>query len=178
MCLPRRAPPIRMYFDSDGEAESLPPTSLLSHHLCGRPQRQYRGWQPIVGAITEKKQAETHCKVIDQALAADMADPRFKKAPAVLLHCPRRAGEQVSPASPERRKRAMVVKRLAPLLLGVVTSLVKRQPAGQQTVPKEKSDRKQTWTDRFLTVRRGDRPYGYHRQCHLSGGRLFLGLNS
>ena len=33
-----------VYFDSDGEAGKFTTNILcLSHHLCGRPQRQYRG---------------------------------------------------------------------------------------------------------------------------------------
>ena len=73
MCLPRRAPPIRMcILPSDGEAGKFTsnifayPTTYVvdrSGNIVG---------EPIVGAITEKKQAETLQKLIDQALAADM----------------------------------------------------------------------------------------------------------
>ena len=61
-----------VYFDSDGEAGKFvenvfayPTTYVVdrSGNIVG---------EPIVGAITEKKQAETLQKLIDQALAADM----------------------------------------------------------------------------------------------------------
>lgn len=61
-----------VYFDSDGEAGKFTtnifayPTTYVvdrSDNIVG---------EPIVGAITEKKQAETLQKLIDQALAADM----------------------------------------------------------------------------------------------------------
>ena len=61
-----------VYFDSDGEAGKFTanifayPTTYVvdrSGNIVG---------DPIVGAITEKKQAETLQKLIDQALAADM----------------------------------------------------------------------------------------------------------
>ena len=61
-----------VYFDSDGEAGKFttnifayPTTYVVDHsgNIVG---------EPIVGAITEKKQAETLQKLIDQALAADM----------------------------------------------------------------------------------------------------------
>ena len=61
-----------VYFDSDGEAGKFTtnifayPTTYVvdrSGNIVGKP---------IVGAITEKKQAETLQKLIDQALAADM----------------------------------------------------------------------------------------------------------
>ena len=61
-----------VYFDSDGEAGKFTtnifayPTNYVvdrSGNIVG---------DPIVGAITEKKQAETLQKLIDQALAADM----------------------------------------------------------------------------------------------------------
>ena len=61
-----------VYFDSDGEAGKFTsnifayPTTYVvdrSGNIVG---------EPIVGAITEKKQAETLQKLIDQALAADM----------------------------------------------------------------------------------------------------------
>mgnify|MGYP002580401774 CR=1 FL=1 len=61
-----------VYFDSDGEAGKFAanifayPTTYVvdrSGNIVG---------EPIVGAITEKKQAETLQKLIDQALAADM----------------------------------------------------------------------------------------------------------
>ena len=62
-----------VYFDSDGEAGKFTsnifayPTTYVvdrSGNIVG---------EPIVGAITEKKQAETLQKLIDQALAADMS---------------------------------------------------------------------------------------------------------
>lgn len=61
-----------VYFPSDGEAGKFtanifayPTTYVVDHsgNIVG---------EPIVGAITEKKQAETLQKLIDQALAADM----------------------------------------------------------------------------------------------------------
>ena len=61
-----------VYFDSDGEAGKFTtnvfayPTTYVvdrSGNIVG---------EPIVGAVTEKKQAETLQKLIDQALAADM----------------------------------------------------------------------------------------------------------
>ena len=61
-----------VYFPSDGEAGKFTaniftyPTTYVvdrSGNIVG---------EPIVGAITEKKQAETLQKLIDQALAADM----------------------------------------------------------------------------------------------------------
>ena len=61
-----------VYFASDGEAGKFttnifayPTTYVVDHsgNIVG---------EPIVGAITEKKQAETLQKLIDQALAADM----------------------------------------------------------------------------------------------------------
>ena len=61
-----------VYFDSDGEAGKFttnifayPTTSVVdrSGNIVG---------EPIVGAITEKKQAETLQKLIEQALAADV----------------------------------------------------------------------------------------------------------
>ena len=61
-----------VYFDSDGEAGKFtanifayPTTYVIDRNgnIVG---------EPIVGAITEKKQAETLQKLIDQALAADM----------------------------------------------------------------------------------------------------------
>ena len=61
-----------VYFDSDSEAGKFatsifayPTTYVVDHsgNIVG---------DPIVGAITEKKQAETLQKLIDQALAADM----------------------------------------------------------------------------------------------------------
>ena len=61
-----------VYFDSDGEAGKFttnifayPTTYVVDHsgNIVG---------EPIVGAITEKKQAETLQKLIEQALAADM----------------------------------------------------------------------------------------------------------
>ena len=61
-----------VYFDSDGEAGKFtsnifayPTTYVVDRNgnIVG---------EPIVGAVTEKKQAETLQKLIDQALAADL----------------------------------------------------------------------------------------------------------
>ena len=94
-----------VYFDSDGEAGKFT-TNIFAYPTTYVVDRSGNiVGEPIVGAITEKKQAETLQKLIDQALAADMADPRFKSACYAPLHCPRRARGGVSPDSPERRKR-------------------------------------------------------------------------
>ena len=73
MCLPRRAPPIRTcIFDSDGEAGKFT-TNIFAYPTTYVVDRSGNiVGEPIVGAITEKKQAETLQKLIDQALAADM----------------------------------------------------------------------------------------------------------
>ena len=61
-----------VYFDSDGEAGKFtsnifayPTTYVVDRNgnIVG---------EPIVGAVTDKKQAETLQKLIDQALAADL----------------------------------------------------------------------------------------------------------
>ena len=73
MCLPRRAPPIRMcILTSDGEAGKFT-TNIFAYPTTYVVDRSGNiVGEPIVGAITEKKQAETLQKLIDQALAADM----------------------------------------------------------------------------------------------------------
>ena len=66
-----------VYFDSDGEAGKFtanifayPTTYVIDRNgnIVG---------EPIVGAITEKKQAETLQKLIEQTLAADMGSPEI-----------------------------------------------------------------------------------------------------
>ena len=73
MCLPRRAPPIRMcILTSDSEAGKFT-TNIFAYPTTYVVDRSGNiVGEPIVGAITEKKQAETLQKLIDQALAADM----------------------------------------------------------------------------------------------------------
>ena len=95
-----------VYFDSDGEAGKFT-TNIFAYPTTYVVDRSGNiVGEPIVGAITEKKQAETLQKLIDQALAADMGCPEIKKSACCApLHCPRRARGGVSPASPERRKR-------------------------------------------------------------------------
>ena len=61
-----------VYFDSDGEAGKFT-TSIFAYPTTYVVDRSGNiVGEPIVGAITEKKQAETLQKLIDQALAADM----------------------------------------------------------------------------------------------------------
>ena len=61
-----------VYFDSDGEAGKFT-TNIFAYPTTYVVDRSGNiGGEPIVGAITEKKQAETLQKLIDQALAADM----------------------------------------------------------------------------------------------------------
>ena len=61
-----------VYFDSDGEAGKVT-TSIGAYPTTYVVDRNGNiVGDPIVGAITEKKQAETLQKLIDQALAADM----------------------------------------------------------------------------------------------------------
>ena len=61
-----------VYFDSDGEAGKFT-TSIFAYPTTYVIDRSGNiVGEPIVGAITEKKQAETLQKLIDQALAADM----------------------------------------------------------------------------------------------------------
>ena len=71
-----------VYFDSDGEAGKFtanifayPTTYVIDRNgnIVG---------EPIVGAITEKNQAETLQKLIDQALAADMGGEKSKRCSA------------------------------------------------------------------------------------------------
>ena len=61
-----------VYFDSDSEAGKFA-TSIFAYPTTYVVDRSGNiVGEPIVGAITEKKQAETLQKLIDQALAADM----------------------------------------------------------------------------------------------------------
>ena len=61
-----------VYFDSDGEAGKFT-TNIFAYPTTYVVDRSGNiVGDPIVGAITEKKQAETLKKLIDQALAADM----------------------------------------------------------------------------------------------------------
>ena len=61
-----------VYFDSDGEAGKFT-TNILAYPTTYVVDRSGNiVGDPIVGAITEKKQAETLQKLIDQTLAADM----------------------------------------------------------------------------------------------------------
>lgn len=63
---------LNVYFDSDGEAGKFT-TSIFAYPTTYVVDRSGNiVGEPIVGAITEKKQAETLQKLIDQALAADM----------------------------------------------------------------------------------------------------------
>lgn len=61
-----------VYFDSDGEAGKFT-TNIFAYPTTYVVDRSGNiVGEPIVGAITEKKQVETLQKLIDQALAADM----------------------------------------------------------------------------------------------------------
>ena len=61
-----------VYFDSDGEAGKFT-TNIFAYPTTYVVDRNGNiVGEPIVGALTEKKQAETLQKLIDQALAADM----------------------------------------------------------------------------------------------------------
>ena len=61
-----------VYFDSDGEAGTFT-TNIFAYPTTYVVDRNGNiVGEPIVGAITEKKQAETLQKLIEQALAADM----------------------------------------------------------------------------------------------------------
>ena len=61
-----------VYFDSDGEAGKFT-TNILAYPTTYVVDRSGNiVGEPIVGAITEKKQAETLQKLIEQALAADV----------------------------------------------------------------------------------------------------------
>ena len=61
-----------VYFGSDGEAGKFT-TNIFAYPTTYVVDRSGNiVGDPIVGAITEKKQAETLQKLIDQALAADM----------------------------------------------------------------------------------------------------------
>ena len=60
-----------MYFASDGEAGKFT-TSIFAYPITYVVDRNGNiVGEPIVGAITEKNQAEALQKLIDQALAAD-----------------------------------------------------------------------------------------------------------
>ena len=61
-----------VYFDSDGEAGKFTTNIFASPTTYVVDRSGNIVGEPIVGAITEKKQAETLQKLIDQALAADM----------------------------------------------------------------------------------------------------------
>ena len=61
-----------VYFDSDGEAGKFT-TNIFAYPTTYVVDRSGNiVGEPIVGAITEKKQAETLQKLIEQALAADV----------------------------------------------------------------------------------------------------------
>ena len=61
-----------VYFPSDGEAGKFT-TNIFAYPTTYVVDRSGNiVGEPIVGAITEKKQAETLQKLIEQALAADM----------------------------------------------------------------------------------------------------------
>ena len=61
-----------VYFDSDGEAGKFT-TNIIAYPTTYVVDRSGNiVGDPIVGAVTEKKQAETLQKLIDQALAADL----------------------------------------------------------------------------------------------------------
>ena len=61
-----------VYFDSDSEAGKFT-TNIFAYPTTYVVDRNGNiVGDPIVGAITEKKQAETLQKLIDQTLAADM----------------------------------------------------------------------------------------------------------
>ena len=61
-----------VYFDSDGEAGKFVTNIFAYPTTYGVDRNGNIVGDPIVGAITEEKQAETLQKLIDQALAADM----------------------------------------------------------------------------------------------------------
>ena len=61
-----------VYFDSDGEAGKFTPNIFAYPTTYVVDRSGNIVGEPIVGAITEKKQAETLQKLIEQALAADM----------------------------------------------------------------------------------------------------------
>ena len=61
-----------VYFDSDGEAGKFTTNIFAYPTTCVVDRSGNIVGEPIVGAITEKKQAETLQKLIEQALAADM----------------------------------------------------------------------------------------------------------
>ena len=113
-CAKKGATYQNVYFDSDGEAGKFDHQHLcLSHHLCGRPQRQYRGRThrrchhgKEAGGDAAKAHRPGSCR--RYGLTRDL-----KSACCAPLHCPRRARGGVSPDSPERRKRD-VSKRIGP----------------------------------------------------------------
>ena len=66
-----------VYFDSDGEAGKFT-TNIFAYPTTYVVDRSGNiVGEPIVGAITEKKQAETLQKLIEQALAADVGCPEI-----------------------------------------------------------------------------------------------------
>ena len=66
-----------VYFDSDGEAGKFT-TNIFAYPTTYVVDRSGNiVGEPIVGAITEKKQAETLQKLIEQALAADVGSPEI-----------------------------------------------------------------------------------------------------
>ena len=66
-----------VYFDSDGEAGKFT-TNIFAYPTTYVVDRSGNiVGEPIVGAITEKKQAETLQKLLEQALAADMGCPEI-----------------------------------------------------------------------------------------------------
>ena len=66
-----------VYFDSDGEAGKFT-TNIFAYPTTYVVDRSGNiVGEPIVGAITEKKQAETLQKLIEQALAADVGRPEI-----------------------------------------------------------------------------------------------------
>ena len=71
------APYQNVYFDSDGEAGKFT-TNIFAYPTTYVVDRSGNiVGEPIVGAITEKKQAETLQKLIEQALAADVGCPEI-----------------------------------------------------------------------------------------------------
>lgn len=60
-----------VYFDSDGEAGKFTSNIFAYPTTYVVDRKGNIVGEPIVGAVTEKKQAETLQKLIDQALAAD-----------------------------------------------------------------------------------------------------------
>ena len=70
--MPRRAPPIRTCISAPTARPVSLRTNVFAYPTTYVVDRNGNiVGDPIVGAITEKKQAETLQKLIDQALAAD-----------------------------------------------------------------------------------------------------------